>query len=198
MELRNNKEVVLEAVKQNGGALEYASMELRNDKEIVLEVVKQNGYTLRYASEELRGDKEVILEAVKQNGNTLQFASEELRNDKEVVLEAIRENKYMIKYANDSLKKWFEESKYKYYMKNQKEELSMLLNFEDWIILNKELLLLKYENKITTKEMDKEIFILLDEKSNEKDIQDILNRFQSFQKELYKKYVEDFNSTICK
>ena len=56
-------------------------MELRGDKKVVMEAVKQNGWTLQHASKKLRGDKEVVLEAVKQNGWTLQFASEELRGD---------------------------------------------------------------------------------------------------------------------
>jgi hypothetical protein len=33
---------------------------LKNDKEIVLIAVKQNGRALQYASEELKGDKEVV------------------------------------------------------------------------------------------------------------------------------------------
>ena len=36
-------EIVLAAVKQDGGALEYASNELQADREIVLTAVKQDG-----------------------------------------------------------------------------------------------------------------------------------------------------------
>jgi hypothetical protein len=42
-----------------------------SDKEFILEAVKQNGYSLKYASKELKNDKEVVLEAVKQNGDSL-------------------------------------------------------------------------------------------------------------------------------
>ena len=35
------------------------SDELINDKEVVLEAVKQRGYTLEYASDELKNDKEL-------------------------------------------------------------------------------------------------------------------------------------------
>jgi hypothetical protein len=45
---------------------------LRNDKEIVIEAVRQNGHSLMYASEELRNDKEIVMEAFKKNGNSLQ------------------------------------------------------------------------------------------------------------------------------
>jgi hypothetical protein len=41
----------------------YAFRGLKDDKEIVLEAIKKNGATLRHASYLLRGDEEVILEA---------------------------------------------------------------------------------------------------------------------------------------
>ena len=46
---RNNKELVMVAVNQNGGALEFASPELQGDKEIVSKAVEQNGSALDYA-----------------------------------------------------------------------------------------------------------------------------------------------------
>ena len=39
---KKEKKVVLDAVKQDELALEYASIELQNDKEIIHEVLKQN------------------------------------------------------------------------------------------------------------------------------------------------------------
>jgi hypothetical protein len=51
--------VVLEAVKQDGRSLLFASKELQELKEIVLVAVNQNGYSLKYSSEKLRNDKEV-------------------------------------------------------------------------------------------------------------------------------------------
>ena len=49
---------------------------LKADKEVVLEAVKQDRNALQFASEKLKADKEVVLEAVKQNGWVLKFASE--------------------------------------------------------------------------------------------------------------------------
>ncbi len=57
----------------------YASEELKNDKEVVLEAVKTNGFALNDASEELKSDKEIVLEAVKKVGLALGYASEELQ-----------------------------------------------------------------------------------------------------------------------
>ena len=84
----NNKEEVLEAVKESGWDLKYAGEELRADKEVVMTAVKQNGYyALEHASEELRGDREVVLAAVKNNGSALEYASEELKKDPEFMKE---------------------------------------------------------------------------------------------------------------
>ena len=74
------REQLLQAVKQNGRALQFASAALKDDREIVLEAVKQNGRALEYVSAALKDDREIVLEAVKQNGNALQFASAGLRN----------------------------------------------------------------------------------------------------------------------
>ena len=54
----------------------------------MLEAVKQDGGALRFASEELRDDKKVVLEAVKQDGRALRFASEKLCNDKDIQIAA--------------------------------------------------------------------------------------------------------------
>ena len=53
-------------------SLQYASAEMKNDKEVVLAAVKQDGYSmsLQYASADLKNDKEVVLAAVKQEGST--------------------------------------------------------------------------------------------------------------------------------
>ncbi len=84
----NNKEFVLEVVKQDGEALQYASDELRNDKDVVLAAVQQDRDALQYASDELKDDEEVVLAAIEfyGGGMCLEYASERLKNDKDLVL----------------------------------------------------------------------------------------------------------------
>jgi len=48
-------------------------------KEEVLEAVKESGWSLKYASFELQNDREVVLAAIKDDLNVLEYASEELR-----------------------------------------------------------------------------------------------------------------------
>ena len=126
---RNNKEVVLAAVKQDFNALLYASDKLKDDKEVVLEAVKQNGFSLVCVSDRLKDDVEVAMAVVKQDvlafsclsirlkydkyfvlsvleqsDLDLYFVPDELKNDKEVVLAAVGKNYCAFKYASNELK----------------------------------------------------------------------------------------------
>jgi hypothetical protein len=102
---RDDRNVSLEAVKQNGQNLKLTSDRLKNDKEIVFEAVIENGYALEHASDKLKDDKAFIVEAVKQSGTALRFVSDKLKNDNEVVLEALKENGNSLEWASQGIKK---------------------------------------------------------------------------------------------
>jgi hypothetical protein len=50
-------------------------LELKDDREIVLATVQQDGFIMRSATEDLRGDREIILAAGQQKGRALRFAT---------------------------------------------------------------------------------------------------------------------------
>ena len=52
----------------------------KQDRERLMAAVKQNGGALQYASAELKGDREIVMEAVAQGPKALQYASDELTN----------------------------------------------------------------------------------------------------------------------
>jgi len=117
--LRNDREVVLAAVKQDGlYALKWAEgIASAADREVVLAAVKQNGLYRAGSAGGLRADREVVLAAVKhdghalcvrrrrpqgrprggarggheQDGRALEYAEGGLRADREVVLAAVRD-----------------------------------------------------------------------------------------------------------
>jgi hypothetical protein len=98
------------AIKYYAKNLSQASAELKNDKEIVLAAVKSSGEVLEYVSDELRNDPEIVLAAVSQNGAALKFASEEMKNNKEITITAVSNkhcsNSYLpaIAYVGNILK----------------------------------------------------------------------------------------------
>eukprot|EP00913_Durusdinium_trenchii_P019625 g18449.t1 len=80
------KDLILQAVKSNGIALQYASPRLQDDLEVVLEAVAQSGHALEFASTTLRQERRVVLAAVHCSGRSaVAFASKELRSDVEVL-----------------------------------------------------------------------------------------------------------------
>ena len=80
-----NRNLMMELVKINAYALQYASDELKDDKEIVLASIKNDPSTIGAASERLQNDKELIIEAVKIDGLIIFGLSDELRKDKEII-----------------------------------------------------------------------------------------------------------------
>ena len=70
--------------------LKDADYSLRADREVIFEAVKENGMALEYANDNLKADRDVVLAAVKQNGSALEYAGKYLKADREVVLEAIK------------------------------------------------------------------------------------------------------------
>ncbi|CAE8634462.1 unnamed protein product, partial [Polarella glacialis] len=70
---REDREVVLVAVAQNGLAL-------RAEPEVVMLAVRQNGLALQYAAEALRKDYAVVQAAARQNADSLHYAAPELKH----------------------------------------------------------------------------------------------------------------------
>ena len=98
-----DKDARPKAAKANWINIKHASEDEKNNREFVLEAVKQRGWNLQYASEDLKNDRHIVLEAVKQRGGNLQYASEDLKNDREIVLIALYSARYSgyIRWRNE-------------------------------------------------------------------------------------------------
>jgi len=55
--------------------------ECKRDREIVLTAVRENGGTLLHAADEFKSDREIVLAAVRQNKVALEYAAEDLLLD---------------------------------------------------------------------------------------------------------------------
>ena len=91
-----NKKFIKELIGKFGNGLFYLSKEQKDDKEIVLLAVKRNGLAIKFASKRLRGDKEIILEAVKQKANLFnqpfKFVSSEIKSDFKFAFDVLKLN----------------------------------------------------------------------------------------------------------
>ena len=72
------------AAKTDGQILYYVSKELRDDYDVVLEAVKNKGLIIKYASKRLRSDKTIAIEAIKNDKRAYDFIVPELRQDEEI------------------------------------------------------------------------------------------------------------------
>ena len=103
-QFKNDREIILAVVKEDGLALEFASDQLKNDKEIVLAAVEEQGRALEYASDQLKNDKEIALAAIKQTGWSFVYLSDQLKNNKEIVLAAVNQEGLILEYVSNQFK----------------------------------------------------------------------------------------------
>jgi len=78
--------------------------DLKNSIGIAMEAVMQNGYALEHCSQEIKNHREVVIAAVNGKGCSLKFASTELKSDYYIVLDAVRENKQALLYAKGGMR----------------------------------------------------------------------------------------------
>jgi hypothetical protein len=125
--LKDNFDFILEIVKSNGFALQYASDNLKKNFQIVKECIKYEPITIKYSRvnkvdfrellkfssaifkyyylfSEIKSDFEIALIAVKGNGLLLEFLNISLRDDFDIVIEAVRNNGYSIRFASYRLR----------------------------------------------------------------------------------------------
>lgn len=103
--LLNNKEIILNAVSQDGELLRFASDGLKNDNDVVMAAIKRNINSIKYVGNNFKyllDDKKMIEEAINWDGSILNNASERLRNDPELILGAI--NNLKLKDQTDEIK----------------------------------------------------------------------------------------------
>ena len=103
--LKNDKELVLLVLKQDGRMLGNVSQELQRDVDIIHACVL--GGNLEWATREQRKNEELVLLSVglERNGKMFKYASKEIKNNKEVVLKAVSLSFTAYRYINDRLQK---------------------------------------------------------------------------------------------
>lgn len=124
-ELQSDEDLVVEAVRQNSYAFQFASPTLRGSSAFLIRLMNitawhengvrgdvleprgvclGGGWVMEFATEDVQNDREAMLVAVKSSGGALKFASEQLRGDKEVVLEAVRQDGLALEFASANLR----------------------------------------------------------------------------------------------
>lgn len=61
---KDNREYVLNVVRENGKLLEFASDELKDDEQIAKEAVHNNAEALEFVSDRLKGNRDIVYDSV--------------------------------------------------------------------------------------------------------------------------------------
>jgi len=80
-DLLENRNLMLECLALNGRLLMDLNAGFRNDAEMVMAAVINDGIALSYASDELKDNYDIVVEAVNDTEGALQFASARLQQD---------------------------------------------------------------------------------------------------------------------
>lgn len=106
---RDDRQVILCAVRKDPCRIEFASQRLRADREIILAALRDDGpewfdsSNLRYASKSLKNNKEIVLAAVKANASNLHFASKKLQTNRAIIKAAAHQYGGILRNVNLSL-----------------------------------------------------------------------------------------------
>ena len=99
------KEVVFAAVRQNGNALQYATHYrlLHQDYDLVMEAVKNKGGALRWAGWVKKDNDNIVYAAVVNDGSAIEYASERLQADPAIRAAAAAQVRYGASAEGDSV-----------------------------------------------------------------------------------------------
>lgn len=102
--LRNNKQIAMLAIEQDGNMIEYASPRLKRDRDIIKAAVKNNPRVLTKLSKEYCDDEEIVSLGLDNYYSSYKYASERLKSKKELALKAFKADGLLIKYAPENIK----------------------------------------------------------------------------------------------
>ncbi len=103
--LKNDPDIVLQLVKINGLALQFANPTLQKDPQIVAAAIKQNILALKYAGEPIRQNRQWILDFIKKSGSLPRWINKKFLKDKALLLATVKIDGMALRYADNSLKK---------------------------------------------------------------------------------------------
>jgi len=102
--VRENKELVLKCVEQQGLLLQYASEDLQNDKDVVRTALNQDVHAIEFASKAFRSRKDIMKDVLTEDGTLIRLASEAIRDDLELMRIVVKQDGTLIQYASDDLR----------------------------------------------------------------------------------------------
>ena len=90
----------VKAVSLNGEELNHASDELRDDKDVVLAALREYRLALMFASPRLQDDDDVVRASLMKYGGSIRYASKSKQADPEFATLAVKQNFHAVAFLN--------------------------------------------------------------------------------------------------
>ena len=100
-ELKNEVDIVLEAVNIHGYALKYASTRLKNNEEIVKKAVSKHQLAFKHAGIQIMKNEKFIIDNLQSDitsGEVFKFCSPELQKNRRFAIRFVEKNAFGLKY----------------------------------------------------------------------------------------------------
>lgn len=101
---KNNYDIVMEYVKNDGSSLKHASIELRNNYDIVKAAVWSSSYAFKYASDEMKNKYDIAKKAISGTPSNIQYISPNSEHFYEFALYAAKESFFQRGPLQDNIK----------------------------------------------------------------------------------------------
>lgn len=102
--LQQNKEIVINCVKENGLALQFADDSLQEDEEVVKFACENDSNAFQFAADRLTSDHEFVKEMYAVNPATFEHAAKIVKDDMVFLEELSKINAKALQFADDQIK----------------------------------------------------------------------------------------------
>jgi hypothetical protein len=99
-----NREIILEAVQNNGLSLQFVGESFQNDKEIVLIAIENNGSSYQFASYSMKNDVDVVMKTLNKAPHLMNTFPMKFKEDRKIVIEMLKSNPNFYKYVTWRMK----------------------------------------------------------------------------------------------
>jgi hypothetical protein len=103
-DLRQNRDLVMAAAKNNPDSLQFAAAALKNKVDFIAGLVPHQPCVMRHVSKKLWGNEALVTLALQRDGTLLELAPSHFRSNKNMVLLAVAETPLALLYAAEVLR----------------------------------------------------------------------------------------------
>lgn len=102
--LRGDRAFVLQATEVNVDALAGASEDLLVDRDFLIAAAERQPATLRAMPEEIRADRSFVMSVIQRRGGALGSVAEQMKADRDLVMAAVEQDGLALEHASETLR----------------------------------------------------------------------------------------------